>query len=138
MAYFTNSPDEAESSFYAAFGNLDLDLMRATWHFSDEIFCIHPGGPAQTGLDTILNHWAYVFKDANPPEINYRVLNATRQDGIAVHLVEETIGTGSQAAIVLATNLYILTAEGWRLFGHHASLPPEQAVVPSSAIGPMH
>jgi hypothetical protein len=126
MPYFVNSPDEAETAFYSAFSNLDMDLMRATWLDSEEIYCIHPGGPAQTGTLTVLNHWAYIFQSSRPPELEYKVL-CRRQDGnLAMHLVEEILGSGSEAARVLATNTYIRDDNGWRILSHHASLPPSK------------
>jgi len=137
MSYFVNSSDEAETSFYGAFSNLDMDLMRATWLFSDDIYCIHPGGPLQSGFDKVMSNWAFIFKDSRPPEINYALRRVVRQDNIAIHFVEEQIGSGPEKATVLATNVYINTDQGWRLFSHHASVPPEQSQkVPESA--PIH
>jgi hypothetical protein len=124
MGYFENSSDEAESSFYAAFENLDLDLMKATWHQADNVYCIHPGGPAQTGYDAVLNHWAYILGDNQATNIEYRVISVEKHGNFAIHLVEESIG--SDKVKVLATNTYIYTDNGWRLYSHHASLPPPQ------------
>lgn len=124
MGYFTLSPEEAESAFYSAFENLDMDLMKATWHQSDSIFCIHPGGPIQTGLKAVLNHWSYILKNSQPSTVNYKVVSTQKSDTVAVHLVEETIGMADDSVLVLVTNTYINTSEGWRLFSHHASLPP--------------
>lgn len=137
MGYFVNSSDEAEAAFYGAFSNLDLDLMRATWLFSNDIYCIHPGGPAQSGFDTVMNNWAYIFSNSQPPEIDYQIQKIVRQDGIAIHFVEEKVGTGSDAALVLATNVYIQTEQGWRLYSHHASVPPKPPQTPPST-APIH
>lgn len=126
MPYFINSPDEAETAFYSAFSNLDMDLMRATWLDSPNIYCIHPGGPAQTGTKSVLNHWAYIFQNSRPPEIDYRVLSHRQDENLAIHLIEETLGSGPDAARVLATNIYIRDEDGWRILSHHASLPPAE------------
>lgn len=122
MGYFENSSDEAESSFYSAFENFDLDLMKATWYRADDVYCIHPGGPAQTGYDAVLKHWSYVLGDNQPTKIDYKVISVRNNDQYAIHLVEETIG--SEQVVVIATNTYIRTDNGWRLYSHHASLPP--------------
>jgi len=126
MAYFENSPDEAESSFYSAFENLDLELMKATWHQADNVYCIHPGGPAQTGYDTVLKHWSYILSGSAPTRIDYKVVTAQKNDMYAIHLVEETLGSGEDKVVVIATNTYINTSNGWRLLAHHASLPPAE------------
>ena len=135
MGYFENSSDEAESSFYSAFENLDLDLMKATWHQAENVYCIHPGGPAQTGYDDVLSHWAYILGDNQATKIEYRVISVQKHENIAIHLVEETIG--SEKIVVIASNSYINTDNGWRLYSHHASLPPplkEQA----AEVHPVH
>ena len=124
MSYFKKSADEAESAFYAAFENLDLELMRSTWLNSDQVYCIHPNGPIQEGLDVVMQQWAFIFQGAEKPEINYKVLQRQQFNDSAIHLIEETIGTGESAALILVTNIYKNTPEGWRLFAHHASLPP--------------
>ena len=124
MSYFTNSAEEAESAFYSAFEHLDIELMRAIWMKTDDIFCIHPGGPIQTGYETVLKQWSFILKDNQPPEINYKVISTQKSDDSSIHLVEETIGSQENQVKILATNTYIRTAEGWRLFSHHASLPP--------------
>ena len=129
MAYFENSSAEAESAFYAAFEHLDLDLMKATWHQSDDVFCIHPGGPIQSGYERVLKHWAFILENSEPAEIDYKLVKVFEQDSLAIHLVEETIGSGDQAVTVLVTNTYIKTREGWRLLSHHASLPPSEQSV---------
>ena len=129
MAYFENSSVEAESAFYGAFEHLDLDLMKATWLESDDVFCIHPGGPVQTGYETVLKHWAFILENSEPAEISYRLINTIEQESLAIHLVEESIGHGDEAVVVIVTNTYIKTGEGWRLLSHHASLPPAEEPV---------
>ena len=126
MGYFENSPDEAESSFYSAFENLDLELMKATWHDADNVYCIHPGGPVQTGYDTVLKHWSYILAGSAPTRIDYKVVSAEQNQAYAIHTVEESLGSGDDKVVVIATNIYINTNNGWRLFAHHASMPPSE------------
>ena len=115
MAYFTNSPDEAESAFYAAFTHLDLELMRSVWYPDDSIFCIHPGGPAQTGYESVLKHWAFILDDVQPPKLNYQVIRKIQHETMATHQVEESVSSGADTVTVLATNSNINTEQGWRL-----------------------
>ncbi|MEJ2214049.1 MAG: nuclear transport factor 2 family protein [Gammaproteobacteria bacterium] len=124
MSYFTHSAEEAESAFYAAFEHLDIELMRAIWMKTDDIFCIHPGGPIQTGYETVLKQWSFILNDHQSPEINYKVISTLQSEDSSIHLVEETIGSDENQVKILASNTYFKTEQGWRLFSHHASLPP--------------
>ena len=135
MSYFTHSADEAESAFYAAFEHLDIQLMESVWLDADDAYCIHPGGPVQEGFETVLKQWRFILQDASPPEMSYRVVQKSVNGNLAVHLVEEHIGAADQATLVLATNIYKNTAEGWRLMAHHASLPPN---LTAAATGGLH
>ena len=75
----------------------------------------------------MLGSWLEIFAGADPPQLDYRLLHREQHAEIAVHLVEEYIRpNGSRAegaAVVLATNVYLLTDGGWRIFNHHASTP---------------
>ncbi|NNJ92101.1 MAG: SnoaL-like domain-containing protein, partial [Gammaproteobacteria bacterium] len=88
----------------------------------DNTYCIHPGGSAQTGYEAVLKHWSHVLGGSQPAKIEYRVISAQKNQQVAIHLVEESIG--SDKIVVIATNTYINTDNGWRLYSHHASMPP--------------
>ena len=47
-------------------------------------------------------------------------------ESVAVHVLHEniTISEKPKESVVLATNVYRRTADGWRMVLHHASLPP--------------
>ncbi len=121
------SPTRAEAAFYEAFRHLDIDRMAAVWADSAEVFCVHPGGPLLTGRDAILGSWLEIFAGADPPQLDYRPIHCEQHADIAVHLVEEHIrpkrSRDEGAALVLATNVYVLTERGWEMLSHHASTP---------------
>lgn len=121
------SPTLAEAAFYEAFRRLDVDRMATVWTDSADVFCVHPGGPLLTGRDAVLGSWLEIFAQADPPQLEYRLVHREQRADIAVHLVEEHIRpSGSRAegaALVLATNVYILTERGWEMLSHHASTP---------------
>jgi uncharacterized protein (TIGR02246 family) len=121
--YFSD-PDEAESAFYAAFEAADTDTMMSLWADDDTITCIHPGGSRLVGRADILESWRQIF--ANPMRLRFRVSrrHALSDEGVAVHSVQEEIeieGRSGVAAVVAATNVFVLTEGGWRLWMHHAS-----------------
>ena len=121
--YFSD-PDEAESAFYAAFEAADTDGMMNLWADDDTITCIHPGGTRLVGRAEISESWRQIF--ANPMRLRFRVSHrhALTDEGVAVHSVQEEIeieGRNGVAAVVAATNVFVLTDGGWRLWMHHAS-----------------
>jgi ketosteroid isomerase-like protein len=121
------SAEEAESAFYEAFGTLDLALMERVWGADDAAVCVHPGGDLLQGQLAVMQSWREIFSSAARPRITFRVLRTQSEGGIAVHLVEEMIRPGgspeAKASRVLASNVYRLEPNGWRLCQHHASLP---------------
>jgi hypothetical protein len=55
---------------------------------------------------------------------------------VAVHSVEETLtppGEAKPHGPVVATNVYLRTAAGWRMVAHHASPVPAQGQAPAPA-----
>jgi len=126
MSPIPKNPVEAEEVFYESFLTLDADRMASIWAVSPDLFCIHPGGELLRGRDAVMSSWQGIFASSDPPKLEYRLLYSRHEEKLAIHLVEENIrpsGSSHRAAVVLATNVYVLEVEGWRLFSHHASLP---------------
>jgi ketosteroid isomerase-like protein len=121
------SADAAEAAFYAAFTALDLEGMERVWSDGESAVCVHPGGDLLPGKSAVMQSWTEILSGVAPPRVEYRVLQRTESPGLAVHLVEESIRAGgdskAEANRVLATNIYVQGPGGWRLAGHHASLP---------------
>jgi uncharacterized protein (TIGR02246 family) len=122
-AAFTH-PQEAEAAFYDAFQRADLDAMMAVWAEDEEVYCVHPGGPRLTGLESIRESFRQIF--ANGPSMRFELRSAQSMQGglIAVHSVYEYInvlGERRQASVVVATNVYVNVGGGWRMVAHHGS-----------------
>jgi uncharacterized protein (TIGR02246 family) len=118
------SPDEIERQFYEALQRGDLEQLMAVWADDDDIVCVHPGGPRVVGATAIRATFEQIFANgaiaAHPEKV--RRLQTL---GCAVHSVLERVAVmtseGLQSAWVVATNVYLETARGWRLAAHHAS-----------------
>ncbi len=118
------SPDEIEAQFYEALQLGDIDKLMAVWSDDDDIVCVHPGGPRLVGPAAIRSAFESMFShgsiDARPEKL--RRMQAL---GCAVHSVLERVQVmtqeGPQSAWVIATNVYLKSAQGWRLVAHHAS-----------------
>lgn len=126
MATRFETPDQTEAAFYAAFEAMNTSRMAEVWDAAPDSFCVHPGGDLLQGGQHIVASWTAIFANARRPRVRYRVIDRKQTGGLAVHLVEEHIGLRETRATgnrILATNCYRHTADGWRLCGHHGSLP---------------
>jgi uncharacterized protein (TIGR02246 family) len=118
------SPDEIEQQFYEALQRGDIERLMSVWSDDEEISCVHPGGPRVVGADAIRAAFDAMFANGT---INARPEKVRRLQthSCAVHSVLENIQVmtteGLQSAWVVATNVYLKTAQGWRLVSHHAS-----------------
>jgi uncharacterized protein (TIGR02246 family) len=115
--------------FYRAFEAADLDAMRDLWVDDGETLCVHPGALPVRGTSAINRSWALIM--ANTPYIQFfltdvetsvlgDVASVTCTENVltAADSVEEGAFTGAKA---VATNVFVRTADGWRLWIHHAS-----------------
>jgi ketosteroid isomerase-like protein len=127
------TPDDAEAAFYEAIERGDLETMMAIWADDEEIICIQPSGQRLTGHTAVRESWRHVFE--NGSRLHLRITHAVRWASalMAVHNVLETLYVGDDPTPhgpMLATNVYVRGANGWRLISHHASTasdPPAES-----------
>lgn len=116
--------EDIEASFYEALHNGDLEQLMACWADEDDIVCVHPGGARLVGAAAIRAAFEAMFSGGTLHATPER-LRRVETLGAAVHSVLERIdlvtAEGMQRAWVVATNVYLKTAQGWRLVAHHAS-----------------
>ena len=116
------SPDDTEAQFYEALQHADLDHLMALWADDDEVACVHPGGPRIVGLTAIRAAFAPMFERGAFNIHPERVRRLHSGDCAIHHVLERVQRPGDpQQAWVIATNVYLKTALGWRLVLHHAS-----------------
>jgi len=118
------SADHIEAQFYEALQTGDIEKLMACWADEDDIVCVHPGGPRLIGNASIRAAFEAMFANgtiAARPEHVCKVESLTS----AMHNVQERIALlttdGTQEAVVVATNVYQRTPQGWRMVAHHAS-----------------
>ncbi|MFG6467872.1 YybH family protein [Roseateles sp. BYS87W] len=120
------SPDDTEAQFYEALQHGDLDHLMALWADDEEIACVHPGGPRLVGMIAIRAAFEAVFQRGVVSVHPERVRRLHSGD-CAIHHVLERVQLHADdkghtpTAWVIATNVYLKTALGWRLVLHHAS-----------------
>ena len=118
------TPDDTEAAFYEALQQGDMDRLMACWNDEDDIVCVHPGGPRLVGHAEVRAGFEALF--ANGPVIAHPEKVRRAEAGVcSVHSVIERVDIltddGVQHAWVVATNVYVKTAQGWRMVVNHAS-----------------
>ena len=120
---------DAENAFYEALERGDLEGMMAVWSEDEDIVCVHPIGPRLSGQDQVRESWAKIFAGGTGPRVHITQQVAVTGMMIAVHSVHENFtieGDARAQAPIIATNVYLRTAAGWRMIVHHASPAPAQ------------
>jgi ketosteroid isomerase-like protein len=126
------SPDDTETAFYDALQQGDIERLMACWTDEDDIVCIHPGGPRLLGHAAVRAAFEAMFANGSVQAFPEKVQRLDA--GICrVHSLVERVAVvgndGPQHVWVMATNVYVKTAQGWRMVAHHAS--PGMASEPS-------
>ena len=124
------SADEIETAFYEALQAGDLERLMACWANEEDIICVHPGGPRLIGAVAIRNSFEIMFSHGpirSFPERLHKLETITSAVHNLIERVESYTADGAQIAFVTSTNVYMRTAQGWRMVAHHASpgTPPE-------------
>jgi len=135
------TPQDAEAAFYEALERADLELMMAVWAEDEEILCVHPGGARLTGQDQVRNSWRQILAGGARARVHLTQQVAISGPMVAVHSVHENFSVpGDKRALqaVVATNVYLRTAAGWRMIVHHGSPAPGQAEPPREAPKILH
>lgn len=123
-AHLMASPDDVEAQFYEALREADVDKLMALWADDDEVFCVHPGGPRVVGARAIRVAFEAMFANGRILAYPERVRRLHTLDAAVHNLVERIelhTAEGQRSGYVLATNVYLKTAQGWRMVAHHAS-----------------
>lgn len=127
---------DAENAFYEALERSDLEGMMQVWSEDEEIVCVHPAGQRLAGQEQVREAWRQMF--AGGPGLRVQVSQQVAVSGmmVAVHSVHEIItvaGEKQPRPPVIATNVYLRTAAGWRMIVHHASPAPGASAEPPPA-----
>lgn len=136
-----SSAHDAEAAFYAAFERADVDAMMAVWSDDEAVFCVHPGGGRLSGVAAVRGAWRSIFSEG--PNLRFELidLQTFTLPTVAVHTLYERIvvrGEGGPPHLVMATNMYVLTASGWRMLGHHASPLPRSPLAADKGPSNLH
>lgn len=124
VAAAAGSADEVEAAFYEALQQGDATQLMACWSDDDEIVCVHPGSPRLVGPHAVRAAFEAMLAHGGL-RVRPQQMHRVQALGSAVHSVVEHVEValpdGMHVAVVVATNVYHKTPQGWRMVAHHAS-----------------
>ncbi|MFI9595778.1 nuclear transport factor 2 family protein [Nonomuraea sp. NPDC052265] len=131
MSVDTAAIETVNQEFYTAIESADLDKMTEIWAedtADDQVSCVHPGWTLLTGRSEVLRSWALIMANTTYIQFVLTDVNTTVLGDVAVLTCVENILTAGEegessfaAGKVVASNVYIRTSQGWRLWMHHGS-----------------
>ncbi|MGW1010527.1 nuclear transport factor 2 family protein [Streptomyces termitum] len=126
--------EAANTAFYAAMEEGDFDGLKELWldDGATAISCVHPGWPVLTGRGEVLRSYALIMAHTDYIQFFLTDLRISLAGDTALVTCTENILSGGPAEdgaelgplvgqLVVATNAFRRTPEGWRIWSHHAS-----------------
>ena len=111
--------------FYEAFESLDIARMDRLWSQQEYVTCIHPGWNLQVGWPAVRDSWVLIFNNTFSMKFTLTEIQVQVAGDMAWVICTENItsqqGEMNQESHVVATNLYELIEEEWKIIHHHGS-----------------
>lgn len=119
---------KANSRFYDALGERDLELMKTVFVPDERAGCTHPGWIMLRGYDAIIQSWENVFDPEDKLHINlHNVTVDLRGQAAWVTCIQELTYIRRDPVMMnvsVSTNIFEKTDSGWLMLIHHASPVP--------------
>ncbi len=123
------------TAFYEALERGDFEELATLWLADSEaqVSCVHPGWPVLTGRGEVLRSYALIMANTDYIQFFLTDVKVAVSANSAVVTCTENILSGGPAPedgtepgplvgqLVVATNVFLRTSEGWKLWSHHAS-----------------
>ncbi|MFJ9111600.1 nuclear transport factor 2 family protein [Streptomyces sp. NPDC102283] len=126
--------EAANTAFYEALERGDHDDLSGRWLPGEDltVSCVHPGWPVLTGRGDVLRSYALIMANTEYIQFFLTDVNIAMTGDTALVTCTENILSGGPAEdgdalgplvgqLVVATNVFRRTADGWRLWSHHGS-----------------
>lgn len=127
--------EEANQAFYDAVETSDLDALEEivlTGPLAETVSVVHPGWPVLRGRGEVMRSYALIMANTEYIQFFLTDVEVAVDGDTALVTCTENILTGGPAeedgsagtlvgALVVATNVFRRTPEGWRLWVHHGS-----------------
>jgi len=123
-----DSVEATNAAMYEAFESADVDRMARVWDevAPEAVVCVHPGWPMLRGRDHVLRSWSAVMAGTDyiqffltdvQVSVHGDTAVVTCTENVLTEVTERTRGAGA----VVATNVLVRRADGWRVQVHHGS-----------------
>ena len=113
----------ANEAFYRAFADRDLSAMERLWSRRGPVACIHPGWCPLYGRDQVIASWRSILANPRSPAVACRRPQVFMQGESAFVVCFEEV----EGAFLIATNVFLREADGWKLTHHQAGpVPPPE------------
>ncbi|MFF1835124.1 nuclear transport factor 2 family protein [Streptomyces sp. NPDC058231] len=126
--------ERANTSFYEAMERGDFDGLSGLWLPGEDltISCVHPGWPVLTGRGEVLRSYALIMANTEYIQFFLTDVGVSMTGDTALVTCTENILSGGPAEdgselgplvgqLVVATNVFRRTPDGWKLWSHHGS-----------------
>jgi ketosteroid isomerase-like protein len=126
--------ERANTAFYEAMERGDLDALSGLWLPGEDltVSCVHPGWPVLTGRGEVLRSYALIMANTEYIQFFLTDVGVSMTGDTALVTCTENILSGGPAEegdalgplvgqLVVATNVFRRTPEGWKLWSHHGS-----------------
>ncbi|MEU8525647.1 MULTISPECIES: nuclear transport factor 2 family protein [Streptomyces] len=134
----TRAVEAANTAFYEAMERGDFETVSELWLSGHDgaphsvISCVHPGWPVLTGRGEVLRSYALIMANTEYIQFFLTDVKIALAGEVAVVTCTENILSGGPAEdgaelgplvgqLVVATNVFRRTFDGWKLWSHHAS-----------------
>ncbi|MGW1295644.1 nuclear transport factor 2 family protein [Streptomyces sp. NPDC002533] len=126
--------EAANTAFYEALERGDHEDLSGRWLPGEDltVSCVHPGWPVLTGRGEVLRSYALIMANTEYIQFFLTDVNIAMTGDTALVTCTENILSGGPAEegnalgplvgqLVVATNVFRRTADGWKLWSHHGS-----------------
>ncbi|MER8266266.1 nuclear transport factor 2 family protein [Streptomyces griseus] len=126
--------EAANTAFYEALERGDHGELSGRWLPGEDltVSCVHPGWPVLTGRGDVLRSYALIMANTEYIQFFLTDVNISMTEDTALVTCTENILSGGPAEegdalgplvgqLVVATNVFRRTADGWKLWSHHGS-----------------
>ncbi|MFT7574302.1 MAG: ketosteroid isomerase-like protein [Alphaproteobacteria bacterium] len=112
--------------FYSAFRSGDYARMDEIWAHKHDVSVFHPNWDGIEGRDAVMASWFEVMVVAEPPMVTVRDESVIVTGRRAMVLCTEAF----DATRIVASNLFVLEDDEWKMTHHQATHLPYNANIP--------
>lgn len=106
----------ANLEFYRAFTTRDSEAMDALWARQAPVACVHPGWPALSDRDAVMESWRGILSNPDSPRIVCYDERVFLYGDTALVICEEELDGGT----LIASNWFVREGGQWRMAHHQA------------------